>query len=107
MSIDVKGICKIIETCGKQGVKNIKFEGVEIDFGTAPEPQENIVHTPFHPSFTTSPVEEDAIPFNEEDKEVLIEEDYSTLLLDEPEKYEELLAMGKLESYGEAHAESE
>ncbi len=102
-------ICKIIKACGEHGVKSIEFDGVKIVF----QDDVNVKNentflqntTPqYHESFIGQTNDEDA--FVEEDLERDTQNQFETLMIENPSLYEELLASDKLESYGEPHAES-
>lgn len=98
-------ISKLIEICAKNGVSRLKMGELEIDFSPKAEPLPNInlvdrEGMKFHPAF----FEENDTTFQEIEDELAKEQDFSTLMIEDPEKYEELLSNGKLDSYGEPDA---
>lgn len=113
-------ICKIIKACGEHGVKRIKIEDIEIEFNSPnPEPRIEELHPSFHlpqqnpPLFNPYTVEgptaiatNDSESFDAEQREQELDEEYSTLMIEDPVTYEALMATGKIKDYGEAHAES-
>lgn len=129
MSIKISELIKLIEACGKSGVKKFVHETedglpLHLEFHEQPklhiEPQHiapavektsqkfhvehgGAIEVPLAPS---GPVLSDQISPDFERQEALrlLEEDFDQLQIEDPEKYEELLAYEKLGDFGESHA---
>jgi hypothetical protein len=112
MSITISDLVSLIEACGKAGVKKFVHEtekGLPINLEffeqkVTPEipvfnlPEKEHISDPKPKNFEVSH------NFSVQEELRLLEEDYDILPIADPEKYEELLANGKLESYGDADA---
>lgn len=104
MSID---IAKVVKSCGQARVKKISVEGdkVEIEFfdkepprkATRPQRIRLDEETPT-PSLDPLAISHD---FKKLEVAEQIDEDFETMPLSDPEKYEELMSSGKLNEYGE------
>jgi len=108
MSIKICDLIKLVEACGKSGVK--KFDH-ETEDGLP-------IHLEFHEQKLPPVIQKkEKIPlvvpagplemspeFETQEQLRLIEDDFDILPILDPMKYEELLANGKLDEYGEAHA---
>lgn len=91
MSLDVSSVCRIIETCSKAGVTKLSFEGLTVELGgkEIPAPAEVIQDIPE----ARTQVEAEEIARSE----VLVKEDQvANLILEDPARYEELMAQGEL-----------
>lgn len=105
---------KIIKECSKNGVKSFKITEkgeVEILFQdnlSESKPDSPVETKPvFHPAL----LDEDQKPlvidekFEEGTKQEHLDDEFETLLLEDPELYEDLLMNDKLEDYGEPDVE--
>lgn len=110
MSIKISELVQLIEACGKAGVKKFVHETekglpINIEFHENRVPVEEV--QPEIP--VPQPVQEKPIEisqdFEKSEQLRLLQEDFDILHLQDPEKFEELLANEKLEYYGEAHAQ--
>src|SRR5688500_1121374 len=108
MSIKISELIRLVEACGKAGVKKLVHEteeGLPINL----EFHENRVPEVPISTFSVPRIQQEkpivvSPDFQKSEDYRLLEEDFDILPIQDPEKFEELLANGKLEHYGEAHA---
>lgn len=113
MSIKISEIISLIEACGNAGVKKFVHETekglpINIEFFERVPQEATVVDLP-QAEIRVSLPQEKAIEisqdFDKAERFRLLQEDFDLLHLQDPEKYEELLANDKLGDFGEAHAE--
>lgn len=110
MSIKISELISLIEACGKAGVKKFVHEtekGLPIQlefFERVPEEEEVPQAAPIVRELSGQSIEISQ-EFEDSEKIRLLQEDFDLLHLQDPEKYEELLANDKLGDFGEAHAQ--
>jgi|SRR5688572_12441889 len=123
MSMKISDLVKLIEACGRAGVKKLVHETenglpINLEFYEArPEVklpiQETEVSLPkdeaaqaleYLQNVSNQKLVEVSQEFDRQERLRLLEEDFDILPIADPEKYEELLANGKLDDFGEAHA---
>ena len=68
MAVDAQSLCAIIRTCHKSGVSSLKFEGIEVTFGTSTQTQD--VGSVPHETLYTGPV---AVPDRFGEKSISME----------------------------------
>lgn len=97
-------ICQIIEIAARCNVKTLKFGELEIVYNS--EDINKVENTPVtHTEYIEPPAESDnGQPQSEDlqkfDDDQILEQDFENLLLEDPERYEELLATEKLDEFG-------
>jgi hypothetical protein len=97
-------IAKIVESCGQNRVKKISVDGekVEIEFFgdyVSPLVEQTQTFTELPPAAVEPlTISQD---FKKVEKAIEIDEDFETLPISDPLKYEELQTMGKVDEYGE------
>lgn len=109
-------ICDIIKTAAKSGVKTLKFGTLEIEYKCDEKKVEEKAIPVTHavvPEYDFSQVTNDSqegIPVSEDlktyEKDMMLEDDFENLPLQDMETYEELIATGKLDEYGSPSAET-
>ncbi len=95
--LDAKGICKIIEQCRVSGVQSFSMGEMQISFDSGfvyrPEPQSGVVDLT---KFQT--IDKEIEEQGQEQISAKLGQDYlDTLLLEDPERYEELVSNGEFE----------
>lgn len=102
--MDKEFVLDIIKCAGLSGVSRLKFEGLELEYGSnTPEPQKVAVATKIPSDAPTIERAED--PENDEERktreqieQILKEEYMANLQLSNPLEYEMLMAQGELEN---------
>lgn len=90
MALDVEGICRILKACHDSGVSEFSFEKLKVKFGPSQVTEEMV--TPVAPHVARE-FEAEAIA----QAEMKIKEDQlANLPLEDPLRYEELIAEGDL-----------
>lgn len=97
-------IAKIIEACGNHNVKKITFDGVEIEFFGASSQYDVFEEAEKYPTIIQDFESDDIQTFEKEDETRLTDEEFAHLMVEDPAKFEEMLANDKLDSYGEPDA---
>lgn len=103
LELDAKGICKIIEQCKLSGVARLQAGDLIVDFD--PNHTFNSIHTEYTPNGIldlTEPlppgnVQEIAAQGKEDLVEMQRQEYLDQLILEDPEKYEEMMANGEID----------
>lgn len=120
MSIKFSELIKLVETCGKAGVKKFVHETedglpIHIEFhehqsihidqkcSTSNIAPESPIEVPESTSGLVMPIQISP-DFERQEALRLLEEDFDQLAIEDPELYETLLAQEQLGDFGEAHA---
>jgi len=117
---EIEKLNSIIQAGGLSGVKSLKFGQFEIEYYNKEERPENVedtTHVNDALRYATADISQESsesqsqsgIPVSEDlatyEQDLILQEDYENLYLEDPERFEELLAMGKLNEYGSPSAE--
>lgn len=101
---NTENICEIIKTAAQYGVKTLKFGELEIVYNNINNnvDQMTVTHAEnIEPleveSNTGQPISEDLQKF---DDDLVLEQDFENLMLEDPLRYEELLATEKIDEFG-------
>lgn len=88
-SLNAEAVCAIIKQCGHSGVRELSFQGLKLSFGPlAQVPDIAPIHVPYDIQVQTDSQAREAIAKREQQiKDDLIQ----TLLVEDPEGYEQLL----------------
>lgn len=113
--MDKDFVLDIIKCAGQSGVSRLKFEGLELEYGSnTPEPQQVVAVLPPTKIPTDAPtIERAEDPENGEERktresieQILKEEMMANLQLSNPYEYELLMAQGELENVGPESSQS-
>lgn len=93
---EFKDLLRLIEKCRANGVKLIKYKGIEVVFGgeTIPLPQTLTTRQTKAVVANTKQIEDEAI---QDASRELDDEEMATLSVEDPARYEQLLAERELE----------
>lgn len=112
MSTKISDLIQLIEACGRAGVKKLVHETddglpINLEFHESKAPIELVSTVPQvkpHVNTKKQSYLEISSDFAKSEDARLLDDDFDLLPIQDPEKFEELLANGKLEHFGEAHA---
>lgn len=107
----LKELTKLIEIGGHAGLKSLKFGELELEYinNEKPEIIEEVHNTEqYFSEKGVSLVQNEPVSISDDlktyESDMILEDEFENLALENPEEYERLLALGKLDEYGSPSA---